>query len=98
MDNITLVSDHVLIPHQADWTNTPDLQRIWRSNVDKSLANEEDRLSVRQNAWKRLSYQVLPFNHVEHSRFQVRMREAHKRGKIVVPFFGRDRHHNHTFY
>lgn len=89
MNNITTIADHVLIPHQADWTTPPDLTRMWRSSIDQSLAGNEDRLSVRSEAWMRLNFYVHPFNHIERARFDDRMRAALRAGKMAVPFWGR---------
>lgn len=89
MNNITTVSDHILLPHQADWTKRPTLERLWRSGVDTALSGAEDRASVRPAAWMKLTFQVLPFNHIERARFDDRMRAALKAGKIAVPLWSR---------
>ena len=89
MENIQLVSGHVLLPHQADWSAPPEVQRNWRSTVDTAQSGAEDRCSVRANPWMFLNYQVLPYNQVERYRFEARAREAIRIGKICVPYFGK---------
>ena len=89
MNNVTLVSDHVLLPHQANWLTQPQLSRLWRSPVTQALTKSEDRLSVRQNSWLVLSYEVLPYNQIERARFDVRFKEGMKTGKLAVPFWGK---------
>jgi hypothetical protein len=89
MNDITTISDHVLLPHQADWSRTPELVRLWRAAVESAMTGQEDRLSARSSAWMRLTYSVLPYNHVERARFDVRMREGLKAGKLAVPLWGR---------
>jgi hypothetical protein len=89
LNNITTIADHVLLPHQADWMATPAVSRLWRANVDSALSGEEDRVSVRQSAWLKLSYQVHPYDHVERARFDVRAKAALKAGKMAVPYWGR---------
>lgn len=37
----------------------------------------------------KLSYSVMPYNHIERSRFDARMRAALKAGKMAVPLWGR---------
>lgn len=86
---MTTINDHVLLPHQADWTKQPDLTRAWRSNVDQAMGGDEDRLTVRLEAWMTLRYQAHPWDHVERARFDVRYRSALKAGKMAVPLWGR---------
>lgn len=89
MNNITTIKGHVLLPHQADWTNTPNVSRLWRSPVENAVSGKEDRTSVRDNAWFKMTYSVFPHNHVERARFDDRMRAALKAGKLAVPHWGR---------
>lgn len=87
--SITTIDGHVLLPHQADWMTPPDMTRMWRSAAEQSMGGTEDRVSVRSTAWVRLSYDVLPFDHVERARFETRFREGIKAGKVAVPFWGK---------
>lgn len=89
MNNLTEVDDHILLPHQADWTRTPTVERLWRGEVVKGLTGDEDRSSVRRNPWKVLKYQLAPWNHVERARFDDRMRAALRIGKACAPHWGR---------
>lgn len=87
--NLQTIDGHVLLPHQANWNDMPNSDRLWRSSVDNALGGDEDRLSVRGSAWRQLRYQVESFNHIERARFDDRMREALKAGKIAVPWWGK---------
>jgi hypothetical protein len=89
LNNVTLVSDHVLLPHQADWSSRPRYGRVWRTAVDQTLAGTERRAGSRPSPWQQLEFSVLPFNHVERARFDDRFREAMKSGRIAVPFLGK---------
>lgn len=89
MNNITEVADHILLPHIADWTRKPTLERIWKTGLEASLGGSEDRASVRHEAWMKLTYQVLPYGHVERARFDDRMRAGLKAGKLCVPLWGK---------
>lgn len=53
------------------------------------MSGAEDRLAVRHDAWLKLQYSVLPFNHVERAKFDARFKAALKTGKITVPHWGR---------
>jgi hypothetical protein len=83
------VAEHYILPHQADWMRTPRIVRSWRSSVAASLDGDEDRLSVRPASWKTLSYEVLPFDHVERAKFEARYVAGLKAGKAAVPLWGR---------
>lgn len=89
MNNIQTIGGHVVIAHQADWTNTPELQRIWRTPVDTALTGVEGRKIVRHSSWLKLEYEILPFNHVERARMEDRIFAALKVGKAAVPHWGR---------
>jgi len=89
VNNITTISDHVLLPHQADWSSPPNISRLWRASVENSLDGDEDRLAVRHGAWLLLKYSVLPYNHIERKRFSVRFKQAMRDGKICVPQWGK---------
>jgi hypothetical protein len=89
VNNITTIDSHVVLPHQADWSEQPRVTRIWRSNVAQAQNGAEDRVSVRGNAWLQLSYAVKPFNHVERARFDDRMRAGMKAGGLAVPHWGK---------
>lgn len=56
--------------------------------MDASLDGDEDRLSVRPTAWKTLSYELLPYNHVERARIEARFKAGLLAGKLAVPSWG----------
>jgi len=89
MNNITTIDGHVLLPHYANWAQSPNPSRVWLSEVTTSLSGKEDRSSVRANPWKTLRYQILPYNNIEQARFNHRVRAALKAGKVAVPHWGR---------
>lgn len=89
MSNVVQVAGHVLIPHQADWMRPPQLRRTWGSHAIASLAGDEDRCSVRPEPWIHLTYDVLPYDHVERARFDYRVKAALKSGMAAVPWWGR---------
>lgn len=86
--NLHTVAGHVLLPHQADWSVTPKVSRMWRSPVDTAQSGLEDRVSVRPVSWKILQYQILPYDHVERARLDERCLAGLKAGKIAVPSLG----------
>ena len=57
--------------------------------MNASLDGDEDRLSVRPTPWKVLSYEVLPYDHVERSKFEARYVAGLKACKAAVPLWGR---------
>lgn len=89
MNNITTITGHVLLPHQADTSTPPTSERVWMTGRDTALTGAEQRVGVRPLPWIRLNYQVLCYNAVEQSRFDMRYQAAMRAGKIVVPHWGR---------
>lgn len=89
LETVERLKGHILLPHQADWSNVPKLNRVWRGAVESTIGGPEDRLTVRPVSWMKLTYEVLPFEHQERAEFEARMREGLRVGKIAVPFFGR---------
>jgi hypothetical protein len=85
---ITLISDHVLLPHQADWSQQPELRNAWHSSVDASLLGIENRKSFR-DAWRELRYLITPYNHVERARLEARVGAGMKSGRVAVPIWDR---------
>lgn len=53
------------------------------------MTGVEDRLAVRHNAWVKMTYSVLPFDHAERAKFEYRFKEGLKVGKLAVPYWGR---------
>jgi hypothetical protein len=87
--NISTIDGHVLLPHQADWSRVPEQRRVWRSRIESTLSGREERASVRSQPWVVMSYDVLPFSHVERARFEERSRASLKACKLAVPHWGR---------
>jgi len=85
----TIIDGHVVIPHQPDWSNLPEINRVWRSQVATAKGGAEDRSSARADYWKRIRYEVLPFNQPEKGLLELRIREALKWGRAAVPEPGR---------
>ena len=86
---ITRIDGHTFLPHAADWASEPSTKRQWEGDVQQSLTGKEDRSYVKPRPWKLYSYSVLPYDHVERSKFDVRWMDALKQGKVAVPYFGR---------
>lgn len=86
---ITLINNHVLFPHLADWASPPDSQRTWQTEVSEALPGSETRQALRAGARRTLSYSFTARTIQERARFDARWDAALKNGKACCPFFGR---------
>lgn len=57
--------------------------------MEQSLGGTESRRSVRGTPWVRMSYEVLPYDHVERAKLETRLREGLKAAGVAVPYWGR---------
>lgn len=83
------IQGYVVIPHQADWSSLPELDRQWRSTVEPGLTGIEDRAGFRSTAWQALQFRILPYDHVERALLEDRVRRGRKAGKAAVPHLSR---------
>jgi hypothetical protein len=89
VNNTTLIDGHVLIPHEAEWSEPPSIQKRNRGDVSASLLGLEDRKSFGEGPWIELRYIIQPFDHVERARLADRLRAARKLGAAAVPYWSK---------
>lgn len=86
---ITLVNNHVLLPHAADWSEEPETKRVWQTETSEALPGSETRQALRAVARRGLSFSFTAHSQEERSRFDARWDAAQVSGLACAPFFGR---------
>ena len=86
---ITLVNNHVLIPHAADWASSPSMDSEWQTQFSEALPGSEIRQALRAQCRRTLSFMFTATTIQERARFDARWDAAAKSGLAAVPFFGR---------
>ena len=90
MNNVTLIAGHVLLPHQADWSTLPSMQRTWSTDAPATLGGRDSRTAQRPvQPWVTLNYEVLPHGQVERARFERRWTAGLASGRMAVPWWGK---------
>jgi len=86
---MTLVANHVLLPHPPDWINRPRGGRRWQTSTAGGITGAEDRQANARRAFRSLEYQLTFFSVVEREDFLPRLQAGLKSGRTAVPFWSR---------
>jgi hypothetical protein len=87
--SVTLLDDHVLLPHRPDWSRKPKWQRLWRTEIADAVTGAEERASLWEEPRISLTFTLNPADNVERRKLEDRVLAAKKSGKAVTPFWGR---------
>lgn len=87
--SLTVVNDHVLFPHRANWATDPEWTRTWQSKITTGLKGPESRSAMRATPRVSLKWEPSIRNLQEQNQLDDRIRAALKSGKACCPFWGR---------
>lgn len=86
---LSTVNNHILFPHQANWTNPPEWSRRWETEIADAVTGAESRAALRSHPLVSLAWTVTPWSLQEQAQLDDRIRAAKKSGKACAPFWGR---------
>jgi len=86
---MTLIDDHVLLPHPPDWQAGVAIRQRWQTLVSGAVTGHEDRASAKPKALAKLRWTVLPLDHRPRVGLVAALLAASKSGLAVAPFWGR---------
>ena len=87
--SLTLLNDHVLLPHRPNWKTDPQWSRAWQTQVAAGVTGAESRTAVRVAPRLTLKWLVSPQDLQEQSQLDDRIRFALKSGQACTPYWGR---------
>jgi hypothetical protein len=86
---ITLINNHVLFSHPANWDSPPTSQRVWQTEIVAALSGAEQRQALRAVARRSLTFTVTARTLPERVRLEARVEAATKSGLACAPLHGR---------
>ncbi|HVU07864.1 MAG TPA: hypothetical protein VHG89_04895 [Verrucomicrobiae bacterium] len=87
---ITSVNNHVLLPHPANWGDSPPTsQRVWQTEIVAALTGAEQRQALRAVSRRQLTFTVTARTLPERARLEARVEVATKSGLACAPLHGR---------
>lgn len=87
--SVTIINNHVLLPHRANWTTDPEWTRTWQTDVATAVTGPEARSALRAHARIGLQYKISPKDLEERAQLEARVIAALKSGFCAIPYFGR---------
>ena len=86
---VTLVNNHVLFPHPADWRTRPEWSRRWENEITDAVTGAETRRALRSQPRVSLAFTITPRTIDERARLSDRVLAATKSGLACAPYHGR---------